>query len=134
MHCTSLLRDDDAASPVLGIVLMVTVTVVVAAAIGTFALGVSERTGVAAPDAEFSVEYDDPTLEVVHAGGETLDAEHLRVVSEVETVEWGDGTVGPGDSRTLDRTAGEFRRGGTVRVVWTTDRTSATLRTYEVGG
>jgi len=121
-----------AASPLLGIVLMVTITVVVAAAVGTFALGVENEASTAGPDAEFAFDYDDPELSVVHTGGEDVAGEDLQLVSGVHTAEWGGGTVRAGDSWTFDRSAGEFERGGTVRVVWTGGPSSVTLQTYDV--
>lgn len=132
MELDELLGADDAVSPVVGVVLMVAVTVVLSAAIGTFALGLEEAAGASPPATELAFDYDDPVLEVVHDGGSGVDGERLRLVSGTTTTEWGDGPVRPGDSRTLDRTDGDFARGGTVHVVWVAEGQSVTLRSYEV--
>ena len=132
MELDELRRADDAVSPVIGVILMVAVTIVLSAAIGTFALGLEEAAQPSPPDAEFAVDYDDPELEVVHDGGDRVDGERLRLVSGTTTTEWGGGTVRPGDSLTLDRTDGDFERGDTVHVVWVADDTSATIRSYDV--
>ena len=134
MDLGTFLRSDAAAAPVIGVVLMVAVTVVLAAVVGTFAIGLGAGGPESPPTAKFDVEYDDPKLQVIHAGGEAVAGGKLRVVSQSATIEWGSGTVRAGDGLTIDRNHGEFERGGTVRVVWVTEGTSSTLRTYEVPG
>lgn len=59
MHLRTLLLDDRAVSPVIGIVLMVAITVVLAAVAGSFALGVGQSTGDAPPNVAFEFSYDD---------------------------------------------------------------------------
>ena len=111
---------------------MVAVTVVLSAAIGTFALGLEEATQPSPPAADFAVDYDDPELEVVYEGGSALDGDRLRLVSGTTTTEWGGGTVRLGDSSTLEHTDDDFERGGTVHVVWVADGTSTTVRSDDV--
>lgn len=132
MELDELHRTDDAVSPVVGVVLMVAVTVVLSATIGTFALGLEEAARPSPPAAEFDFDYDDPKLEVAYEGDVGVDGERLRLVSGTTTTEWDDGTVRPGDSLTLYRTDGDFERGGTVHVVWIADGTSTTVRSYDV--
>jgi len=43
MNLKTLLADDDAVSPVIGVILMVAITVILAAVIGTFVLGLGEQ-------------------------------------------------------------------------------------------
>jgi len=43
MNLKALLADDDAVSPVIGVILMVAITVILAAVIGTFVLGLGEN-------------------------------------------------------------------------------------------
>jgi len=52
-----LFREEDAVSPVIGVVLLVAVTVVLAATVATFALGFGDRINVTAPQAGFSTKY-----------------------------------------------------------------------------
>ncbi len=42
MQLTNILGDDEAVSPVIGVILMVAITVILAAVIGTFVLGLGE--------------------------------------------------------------------------------------------
>ena len=132
MELEALLSDHDAASPVVGVVLMVAVTVVLSAVVGTFALGLDETVRTAPPSAQFDFQYDDPELVVVHDGGDRLEGERLRLVSGTTTTDWGGGPVRAGDARTLDRTNGDFARGGTVHVVWVAEGRSSTVRSFHV--
>jgi len=88
MELWNLLADDDAVSPVIGVVLMVGITVALASVIGIFVLGVDTTTTV--PDAE--VRYDSepgPTddwgndagesVHIEHDGGAAVDLEHVTV-------------------------------------------------------
>ena len=52
-----LLREEDAVSPVIGVVLLVAMTVVLAAAAATFALSFGDRLNDTAPQAGFSTKY-----------------------------------------------------------------------------
>lgn len=73
-----------AVSPVIGVVLMVAITVVLAALVGTFALGLGGGQE-PAPQATFSAEVTDhPTdgahVTLVHEGGDPIEATRTRVV------------------------------------------------------
>lgn len=43
MQLTTLFNDDSAVSPVIGVILMVAITVILAAVIGTFVLGLGDQ-------------------------------------------------------------------------------------------
>ncbi|ELK55548.1 flagellin-like protein, partial [Haloferax sp. BAB-2207] len=45
MNFKQLLAEDDAVSPVIGVILMVAITVILAAVIGTFVLGLGDQVG-----------------------------------------------------------------------------------------
>ncbi|WP_058826326.1 type IV pilin [Haloferax sp. Q22] len=47
------IREEDAVSPVIGVILMVAITVILAAVIGTFVLGLGDQVGNSAPQASF---------------------------------------------------------------------------------
>ncbi len=76
-----------AVSPVIGVVLMVAITIILAAVIGTFVLGLSpdaHQTAIAT----ISIDGDagDGNITLVHEGGEALDlAEHTVVVDGSST-------------------------------------------------
>ena len=57
MRLKQLLADDDAVSPVIGVILMVALTVILAAIIGTFVLGLGDQVQDHAPQASFTFDY-----------------------------------------------------------------------------
>jgi len=59
MEFKQLLKDEDAVSPVIGVILMVAITVILAAVIGTFVLGLGEQVQDTSPNAQFTTEYSD---------------------------------------------------------------------------
>ncbi|WP_158854280.1 type IV pilin [Halorhabdus sp. CUG00001] len=75
MQLKELFDDDNAVSPVIGVILMVAITVILAAVIATFVLGLGEQISSTAPQASFSFDYNDTSdnLTVTHTSGETLD-------------------------------------------------------------
>ena len=58
MKLKQLLTDDDAVSPVIGVILMVAITVILAAVIATFVLGLGEQVSQTTPNANFQVDYE----------------------------------------------------------------------------
>lgn len=81
--------NDRAVSPVIGVILMVAVTVVLAAAIGTFVLDLGGVAATTPPMASVSVTADpvSDTLTVYHRGGDRLDASRTRVVLRNESAD-----------------------------------------------
>ena len=73
-----MIADDDAVSPVIGVILMVAITVILAAVIGTFVLGLGDDLGQTAPSASYDVADDDGELVLFHDGGDPI------VVDQVE--------------------------------------------------
>jgi len=72
-----LLQDDDAVSPVIGVILMVAITVILAAVIGTFVLGLGDQVSNTSPSASFTFDYtnnsgDIDELDVTHDGGDKI--------------------------------------------------------------
>ena len=71
--------EDRAVSPVIGVILMVAITVILAAVIGTFVLGLGDQVQESAPTAQINLNVDsgvsgdnDGTIEVAHNGGDTF--------------------------------------------------------------
>ncbi|PSQ31132.1 type IV pilin [Halobacteriales archaeon QS_9_67_15] len=88
MKLNQLFADDDAVSPVIGVILMVAITVILAAVIATFVLGLGDQVSNTAPQASFSFEWDGPSggdgpLTVTHDGGETIQAQNLYLRGDV---------------------------------------------------
>ncbi len=73
--------EDRGVSPVIGVILMVAITVILAAVIGAFVLGLGgDLESSAAPTASISVSQDDSNIYMEHAQGNDITADELRVV------------------------------------------------------
>lgn len=136
--------DEDAVSPVIGIVLMVAITVVLTTAVGTFVLDLGGESKTApAPyvnwefeahpgsAADFSASDDEITI--THAQGDAL-TEDIGVLIDGERVSdsgglafesgadpWGS-SFGPGDSVVVEEASGSIEEGDRVLVVYRPDR------------
>jgi flagellin-like protein len=103
-----LLTDEDAVSPVIGVILMVAVTVVLSAAIGAFVLDIGNAVTEQQPNAviEFEVDTGGSTDSVTlrHTGGDELATETLSVTID-GTVAWEAGST-PGNDFTTDPSGG----------------------------
>jgi len=62
MNFKQLFADEDAVSPVIGVILMVAITVILAAVIGTFVLGLGEQVQDTSPSASFNFEYEQTSV------------------------------------------------------------------------
>jgi flagellin-like protein len=139
MDLKQFFTDDDAVSPVIGVILMVAITVILAAVIGTFVLGIGQNQSTT-PQATFDFEYNtsadtsDSTSEaglvITHAGGDTFNQENSNDL----TVKGGSGTSGslsgadgvtfsgslPASAGTTHNVAGNaLSPGDTISVIWT---------------
>lgn len=73
-------NDDRAVSPVIGVILMVAITVILAAVIGTFVLGLGDSLGDNQPSASISVSTSADAITLEHDGGDRIESGDLRVV------------------------------------------------------
>jgi flagellin-like protein len=84
MNFKSIITDDDAVSPVIGVILMVAITVILAAVIGTFVLGLGDQVSNTSPTASFTFDYNNDTsspgdtLDVTHDGGDKIPASQIN--------------------------------------------------------
>ena len=71
-----------AVSPVIGVILMVAITVILAAVIGTFVLDLGQDVGDSAPQSSLKVSVDANTENVTieHKGGDALQSANTRIV------------------------------------------------------
>ncbi len=137
--------DDDAVSPVIGVILMVAITVILAAVIGTFVLGLGDSVQSTSPNAQFSFnEESNENLTITHDGGDSVDVGNLNVTTDgsetnqcqtnsTSTIgEWSSAELTAGDQCTLNGAAGNLTD-STVRITWEADdgSSSATLADYE---
>ena len=78
--------NDRAVSPVIGVILMVAITVILAAVIGTFVLGLGDSLGDSQPTAQLNIEAGSGSnITVTHNGGDPIQGDEVQVVD-------GDGT------------------------------------------
>jgi flagellin-like protein len=113
-------ESDRAVSPVIGVILMVAITVILGAVIGSFVLGIGGdinetpqvRLGVSdAPDtvedAETDSDDDDGLFVIEHSGGDTIEADNLNLIvndlSEDEKIDKSEITDIDSDLSTGDR-------------------------------
>ncbi len=134
MRLRSILEDDDAVSPVIGVILMVAITVILAAVIASFVLGLGPS-GDNQPTASFGFDYDGSSeLKITHENGDQIKTSELFIRGDgVSNKEWpvsdASSTIGSqtavssGDSTTLTGVPDDYD----VSVVWESDENSATL-------
>jgi len=144
MKLNQLFADDDAVSPVIGVILMVAITVILAAVIGTFVLGLGDQVSETAPQATFSFDYDGSELTITHESGEQIDGDLVTIMGDVNVSssnnKWSDlgsGTISAGESVVIQSSGGDaFTQDETVRVVWTSESgsTSSTLQSWTYNG
>jgi flagellin-like protein len=87
MQLKQLFSEEDAVSPVIGVILMVAITVILAAVIGTFVLGLGENVQ-SAPQATLQLQEDTGTnnvFDIRHGGGDPIDYNEFEVVIEGST-------------------------------------------------
>jgi len=158
MEIKRLFADEGAVSPVIGVILMVAVTVILSAVIGTFALGLG-TTQDTAPQSTWGTDYSSggssDTLTLSHESGDPMEADRLSVAAAGATCPSGSldspknlasdygltSSVSAGTSVTVD--GSELCTGSdidlsaaTVRLVWEDEDTddqadSATLLVWE---
>jgi flagellin-like protein len=150
MDLKQLCTDDDAVSPVIGVILMVAITVILAAVIASFVLGLGETANQTTPQASWGFDYDssttnddfgsdtlgaDGTLTITHEGGDSIPANQLTLNDGGEDGPTSDFTAAGISS---DVTAGTtlevtIDSDDTITVIWTgeNEETSTTLSTYE---
>jgi flagellin-like protein len=136
MKLDQLITDDDAVSPVIGVILMVAITVILAAVIGTFVLGLGGSVQQNAPQASFTFDFTERTndynVTATHDGGDVLNEDNTGELSIVSD----DGNISQDNTSSLPVSAGDTLTATNsvapnteVRVVWTSPNgdNSATL-------
>ncbi|WP_049985054.1 type IV pilin [Halobellus rufus] len=136
MNFKQLFTDDSAVSPVIGVILMVAITVILAAVIGAFVLNLGQGIQQTAPQASFGFDYnttaaDDDTglVEITHESGDSIESNQVNVSGFANgTQTWPSGeTVSAGSSHEFNNS--DDWNGETIRVVWESENgeNSATL-------
>jgi len=83
MNIKNLVKDDDAVSPVIGVILMVAITVILAAVIASFVLGLGDQNN-PAPTADFSFDYTNnggsaDEVVITHSDGDAIEPDNLYI-------------------------------------------------------
>jgi len=126
MNLKELFTDDDAVSPVIGVILMVAITVILAAVIASFVLGLGDSTETT-PQASFDTNFDNSSdeLTITHESGDTIDGDRVNMkvngTDGLDDLEYKDSSpseFGAGTSFTLVNGGSGAVRASTVRVVW----------------
>lgn len=150
MKLREFVCDDDAVSPVIGVVLMVAVTVILAAATAAYVFGVGGQVSDTEPQASFNFDFDysggstgtdlagtsesnNGNLTITHTGGASIEGQLLTVTDDdgdgpISLFNTGSTDVTPGTSDTVS--VGQDDR---VNIVWENAEgtSSATLETWE---
>lgn len=149
MELRELFAADDterAVSPVIGVILMVAITVILAAVIGTFVLGLGDQVQETSPNAQW--DWDSPdgtTLDLTQTGGDTVVPANVGVSGGDNVRDGGTYCDQSGDWSGLNSeseisagaTCGDITNGGNVggtyRLTWSSEGggSSSTLSTYE---
>jgi flagellin-like protein len=135
MNIKELFTDDSAVSPVIGVILMVAITVILAAVIGSFVLNLGGSLQQNAPQASFAFDYNaDTNVTITHETGDSIETAQLNTSGlATNSVAWddkvGSDTVSAGTGAEFNNT--DPWNSETVRVVWVSENgeNSATLST-----
>ncbi|WP_396613492.1 type IV pilin (plasmid) [Haloferax sp. S1W] len=140
MTVSQFLTDDDAVSSVLGVVILIVISLTLAAIIGVFVFNSSDEISDEKPDASFEFEFEDdastPRLTIRHDSGAPVPADQLTVTVDGTNVSLSpgydyeqsfSGTVETGTTAVVTKeSAGPAWDGEAVRVVWTSNAGSET--------
>ena len=161
MNIKELFTEDRGVSPVIGVILMVAITVILAAVIGAFVLGLGDQASDNAPQATWSSDFSENEVELAHSGGQNVDRSDISVRIAGETVyedgevvdnedydlggvdfggpgepdtNWDD-PIGTGDRLVLTNTGDDTEEelvGEDVQIIWTSSDGSSSNVLYEV--
>ena len=126
MNFKQLLTDDDAVSPVIGVILMVAITVILAAVIATFVLGLGDSLGNQAPQASFTCDSGS----LLHDGGDQLKGENLYFSGDSDPLNT---TASSVTYSAGSQIAGNFNS-TLAPLSWRSEGSSATLRSEACSG
>lgn len=116
-------QEDKGVSPVIGVILMVAVTVVLAAVISVFLLGATDQFGDPVPTATFDIEFEDDGSEatIEHVSGASIQTDSLRVLhdgDDIADVDFGENdTLRVGNTFTVTPND-TFADGETVTIIF----------------
>lgn len=107
-----------AVSPVIGVILMVSITVILAAVIGVFVLEFGSSVSDSPPTVQFDMTVDsDNNAKILHEGGDVFEADSVSITNNESEYTFESGSVSAGD----EYNSFNVSDGDTVRVVWESD-------------
>ncbi|WP_435359518.1 type IV pilin [Haloarchaeobius sp. DFWS5] len=120
MELKNLFTDDDAVSPVIGVILMVAITVILAAVIGAFVLNIGGSQE-QVPQASFGFE-NGSSVNITHDGGDDLEIANIKLsggISEnANATEIGNNDDTWSGGETYSTGEAVSSSGTDVRIVW----------------
>ena len=145
MKLSNLFNDDKAVSPVIGVILMVAITVILAAVIGTFVLGLGDSIQDTSPSASISGEVSGGDIVFEHQSGQNIDGSDLRISDSGGALDRIDSSYADrggiddqfgerftaGDRIVLQDEDIEDNDGDTMRLVFDSGSTSSTLASVD---
>jgi flagellin-like protein len=119
MRVSTLISDENAVSPVIGVILMVAITVILAAVIGAFVLNLGDAED-PAPQARITWSNETTGVLLMHESGSELQNENMEIKlrdgSGPHELDMNASTLSAGDTLYILEKSG----GGTDWTVWTT--------------
>jgi len=107
-----------AVSPVIGVILMVAITVILAAVIGVFVLEFGSSVSDSPPTVQFDMTVDsENNATILHEGGDVFEADSVSITNNESEYTFESGSVSAGDKSNSFNVSD----GDTVRVVWESD-------------
>jgi len=157
MDFKNLIDEERAVSPVIGVILMVAITVILAAVIGTFVLGLGDQVQNTTPSASFGFDAEnlgsgdaDDKVTITHQSGDTLTAAHIDVKigstsiytdgsAGTATTGWSEDTISAGDQLVFDEDGSDTVSGEqTIRIIYDSPDSDSTstlaTQTYTFDG
>jgi flagellin-like protein len=147
----TLIHDDDSAvSPVIGVILMVAITVILAAVIASFVLGLGDNTDDVQPNIQFDANYDinasggdNVTTINVDTADADVNPDNIKINGDqFNQVTWSDSgeDISAGASVSLAELSADsdfpttqtIQSGDEITIIFETDDTSSTLPTFTV--
>lgn len=126
MNLKNQFGDDRGVSPVIGVILMVAITVILAAVIGTFVLGLGNQVSNTAPQASFSCSQNSSSnagYDFTFKSGNQINVKYLQNIKAVNGANYSSGTsqtISAGDVLTTNS--------GVSKIVWKKNSQSAVLQ------
>lgn len=137
---TAFVSSERAVTPVIGIILLVAITVILAAVIGTFTLGMGDRVQDFAPSTRIGFDFDADAsgescglaggggpdqgeLTITHQGGDKIEESQLTLVDDDgNETSWNNcATSGVTDITAGDKATPHIDSDDTIRLVWNSE-------------